>query len=185
MAPTLAAVYTTIPRVSLRLQIAPPTLLLFFGFGHETLHRILKGVLITHVRASALPNSLKSAQKSKVFSIAFLGTSIYESTKSLHISPTANVDGGSRGERARGVRMAEGRVAGEGREMGIIVPLKFQTFCPIISHLIVPWAPSLPALSPLSPRWPVASHHRLTWQLAAWLFHNGEGEWKGRNWREE
>lgn len=31
--------------------------------------------------------------------------------------------------------------------MGIIVPLKFQTFCPIISHLIVPWAPSLPTIS--------------------------------------
>ena len=30
----------------------------------------------------------------------------------------------------------ESRVEGE-REMGIIVPLKFQTFCPIISHLIV------------------------------------------------
>ena len=63
------------------------------------------------MRVSALPNSLKSAQKSKVFSIAFLGTSIYESTKSLHISPTANVDGeGEReGQRCENGRGSSGR----------------------------------------------------------------------------
>ena len=34
--------------------------------------------------------------------------------------------------------MAESRESrGREGEMGIIVPLKFQTFCPIISHLIV------------------------------------------------
>ena len=57
--------------------------------------------------------------------------------------------------------------------MGIIVPLKFQTFCPIISHLIVPWAPSLPspATRPSAILTPLAlsplPHRRLLWEKCA------------------
>ena len=31
---------------------------------------------------------------------------------------------------------------------------------------------------------PLSSHHRLTWQLAAWLFHNGDGEGRGEGKRK-
>ena len=68
--------------------------------------------------------------------------------------------------------MAEGRVAGEGRERD---GYHCAAEIPDVLSNNQPSDCTVGALCPLA-GWPVASHHRLTWQLAAWLFHNGEGE---------
>ena len=77
--------------------------------------------------------------------------------------------------------MAEGRVAGEGGRDGYHcaaeIPDVLSNNQP--SDCTVGALPPPLSVPSLSPRWPVASHHRLTWQLAAWLFHNGEGRERG------
>lgn len=83
-----------------------------------------------------------------------------------------------------------------GREMGIIVPLKFQTFCPIISHLIVtairPAGQAPPSLSlPLFPPQIDLAIGRLAFPQWRWRRERGREEernwmdgWKGRRERK-
>ena len=74
-----------------------------------------------------------------------------------------------------------------GREMGIIVPLKFQTFCPIISHLIVtairPAGQAPPSLSlPLFPPQIDLAIGRLA--FPQWRWRRERGREEERNWMD-
>ena len=117
MAPTLAAVYTTIPRVSLRLQIAPPTLHLFFGFRqecNETLHRILKGVFVTLVRAITL-QSLQICPKIQLPSLLLFRALRFMNRRSLCTFLPQQT---SMGERREGQRCENGRGSSGRRRKG-------------------------------------------------------------------